>query len=294
MRPVLFELPVLELPIYGYGFMLGLSFLAGWMLCMRFLAAERFDEKLSERTLLVLILSSLVGARLLHVITNPTDFADAPWRALFLWEGGLVAYGGFLGASLGTYLYLRRQGQSFWRFADACVPSTALGLGITRLGCFLRGCCFGQPAELSPLAVTFPRHSPAWETQVAAGLIPDSAATSLPVYPTQIFESLLGFVVLGVLLWLRPRKRFQGQLVLTLAALYAVGRFLLEFIRADPERGAWLGLSTSQWIGLLLLGLLFPLYRLLRDRPLVSPSVESAPPASRSRTKRKRKRRKRR
>lgn len=115
------------------------------------------------------------------------------------------------------------------------------------MGCFLGGCCFGAPHD-GPLSVSFPAWSPASEAQWRSGLLAHPSAHSLPVHPAQLYEALGCLVLAGYLyFWREPRKRFDGQVMLETLAGYAVLRFGLEFLRAD-DRGALLGLSTSQWI----------------------------------------------
>jgi phosphatidylglycerol:prolipoprotein diacylglycerol transferase len=119
-----------------------------------------------------------------------------------------------------------------------------LGLGLTRIGCFLAGCCHGARTDL-PWGVRFPAGSP------ASRVFGDMASPSPPVHPTQLYESALGFGLLALALWLLPRRRFSGQVFLLVTGLYAVARFFLEFIRADDDRGTvWGLLSTSQFISL--------------------------------------------
>ncbi len=206
---------------------------------------------------------------------------------LALRSGGLVAYGGFLGGLLGSIVFLRRNNLSLWKWADAAVPSLATGLMITRLGCYMYGCDFGKPLGAGAPGVlrrlgTFPhwaddRGAPAWQQHVALGFgsterdcverfhgdwryhadshqwlchIDRHAHASVPVHPTQLYESLTGLTIFVVLMWLWKRRKFEGQIFLAFGALYGFARSALEIIRDDHERGSFAGLSTSQLIGL--------------------------------------------
>jgi phosphatidylglycerol:prolipoprotein diacylglycerol transferase len=168
------------------------------------------------------------------------------------WNGGLTYYGGFIGATLGAWFLLRRDRFPFWKAADiagVCIP---IGLGFGRMGCLLAGCCFGAPAK-SALGLVFPPDSPASEWQGNHGLIESKFLPSLPVHPTQLYESAASFgIALFCLLYVHGRKRYDGQVFFVFVALYAVARFLIEFVRSD-DRGGLFGLSTSQLIGLGLL-----------------------------------------
>jgi phosphatidylglycerol:prolipoprotein diacylglycerol transferase len=124
-----------------------------------------------------------------------------------------------------------------------------IGLGFGRMGCLLAGCCFGHRSE-SPFAMSFPPHSPASEAQFKVQELTSAAEWSHPVQPMQIYESAMSLAIAAFcLLYVHGRKRYDGQVFVAFVALYAAGRFTLEFFRAD-DRGGILGLSTSQLIGL--------------------------------------------
>ena len=158
--------------------------------------------------------------------------------------------------SLGSLFYLRQNRIPLLPWADVAVPSLASGLMITRIGCYLFGCDFGRPlAENSPAWLktlgTFPKWapgllhegnpsegSPAWAQHVKQKLIDSSAPTSLPVHPTQIYESLVGLGLLVLLLTARRRQKFRGEIFLLFTFAYGVCRYLLEILRDDAERGS--------------------------------------------------------
>jgi phosphatidylglycerol:prolipoprotein diacylglycerol transferase len=185
---------------------------------------------------------------------------SAPWtfsgcfQWAFFWAGGLTYYGGFIGASLAAIPLLRRDRFPFWKAADVAGIGIALGLCFGRMGCLLAGCCFGAECDL-PWALRFPAESPASEHQRDVHLLPSAGYPSLPVHPTQIYESAACLGIAAVLwLWVEPRKRYDGQVFAAFVALYATVRFALELLRRDA-RGALLGLSTSQLIGIGLLAI---------------------------------------
>lgn len=170
------------------------------------------------------------------------------WAWARFWAGGLTYYGGFLGAGLAAWFLLRADRFPFWKAADMAGMVVPVGLGFGRLGCVLAGCCFGRPWD-SSLALVFPPGSAASEAQHRAGQLASAYAPSLPVHPTQLYESAACFALAAFLmLWLHGRKRYDGQLFVTFVGAYAALRFLIELVRAD-DRGGLLGLSTSQLIG---------------------------------------------
>jgi phosphatidylglycerol---prolipoprotein diacylglyceryl transferase len=193
-------------------------------------------------------------------ICGPEDGLCYPQRDCFrwlkFWAGGLTVLGGLLGCGVFAWFYLKRVGISAAKMMDLGGYGIFLGLAIGRLGCWGAGCCFGDVCEIEWLAVQFPTGSLAYqhhyETHYEALRAQWSAGVqaSLPVYPTQLISSLNALMIFLIAYFVvRPRKRFDGQVMLTSAILYGFTRFGIEFMRADA-RGGFGALSTSQWIGI--------------------------------------------
>lgn len=188
------------------------------------------------------------------------------------WAGGLTYYGGLLGASAAAWFLLRRDRFPFWKAADMAGFAVPLGLAFGRIGCLMAGCCFGARCDL-PWAVSFPWASAASEEQFRDHLLPSSRAWSLAVHPTQLYESAAALAISSVcLLVVHPRKRYDGQVFAVFIALYAAVRFLIETVRND-DRGGFLGLSTSQLLGLGLLALALLIHFVRGRRPSDAPQV---------------------
>jgi phosphatidylglycerol:prolipoprotein diacylglycerol transferase len=244
--------------IHSYGFFLALSFLAGILLARpraerRGIPAERVDD-----VALVVIVASILGARAMYVLTHLDQFHGRFLDVFRTWEGGLVLYGGAVPAVLLGMWFLRRWGVDAWHGADAIAPSMALGLGFTRIGCFLSGCCFGAPTSL-PWGCTFPPES------YAGYLNPDT-----PLHPAQLYDSAAGFLMCALLLRMDRRPLPKGFLFLTFLAMYGVERFLIDFVRSY-ESSAFpvpsVHLTYNQWISLGVVALaLVRLARLRRVR----------------------------
>jgi phosphatidylglycerol---prolipoprotein diacylglyceryl transferase len=207
------------LTIYWYGVLVALGFLAGlWTASRR---APRHG--LRAETILDagpwLLLGAVVGSRALYVINNwQADFAGKPfWNILNLRQGGLVFYGGLIGAALATLLYLRLKKLPIWKVADALAPSIALGAFFGRLGCFMNGCCYGRPTDL-PWAVHFP---------------PDHDTKGAGVHPVQLYDALCNLALYAGLAWLYRRKRFDGQVMAVHLMCYALLRSFVELFRND-------------------------------------------------------------
>lgn len=248
MHPVLLALPF-GLRVYAYGTMLCLSVLVGRYVALRLAVRAGLDPKLMDRCCLWTMAAALAGARLAFVATNPEAF-DSVLDVLRWWKGGLVAYGGFIGGFAGSLAFCRAQGIPFLEWADCATPSLGIGLMVTRIGCFLGGCDFGRPWN-GPLAVSFPAGSPAFLEQTLLGLLPAGAARSLSVHPTQLYESLVGLVLLIVVMAARRRRRTAGEPFAVFVLGYAVLRYLVEILRADSQRGFVGPFSTSQFLAMI-------------------------------------------
>ncbi|MEQ9324141.1 MAG: prolipoprotein diacylglyceryl transferase, partial [Polyangiaceae bacterium] len=199
----------------------------------------------------VTAVAAVVMSRVLYILTNLDEF-QSPADYFSMRSGGLVAYGGFIGGYLGSWAYLKSKKIRLMPWADVAVPSLASGLAITRIGCYLFGCDFGKPLSANApgwlkTAGTFPHWddgtlpdgagSPAWVEHVRTRGLDPLAEHSLPVHPTQLYESLVGLALLALLLWARKKQRFRGQIFFLFTFSYGVCRFLLEILRDDPERG---------------------------------------------------------
>jgi phosphatidylglycerol:prolipoprotein diacylglycerol transferase len=271
MRPVLFYIPVVHLPIFSYGVMLGLSLIVGWYIVLGLCERDGMDREEMGRLYVATAIGSVTGSRVLYVLTNLDSFRDNVLNVFALWSGGLVAYGGFIGGLLTGIVYCRAKGIRLLAWADCVVPSLGTGLACTRIGCLLAGCDFGKPAEHLRWAVTFPQSSPAWTEQLQQHLIDKVALRSLPVHPTQIYEALIGLALFGLVMLVRRYRTFSGQMFIAFSVGYGILRYLVEELRADDQRGEIGPFSTSQFIGivssLLAIGLFVYLYRIYKKDP---------------------------
>jgi phosphatidylglycerol:prolipoprotein diacylglycerol transferase len=256
----------IRLPLHTYGLLVATAFIVGIWLARREARRRGQDpERISDLSFWIL-LAALAGSRIFFVFVNWDDYFGAgrlvstPFgripRLLALWQGGLVFYGGFIGAALTGFWYMRRHRMRFFEHADTLIPSLAFGHFLGRLGCFSAGCCWGEVAGRPlPFLVRFPPQSLAYQTFAGRPhpehfLAPDRLAT-LPLFPVQLYESfgeLAIFIALVVLV--RPRKKFHGQVLATWLLLYAVLRTVVELFRGDVERGVYFGLGAGQWTSL--------------------------------------------
>jgi phosphatidylglycerol---prolipoprotein diacylglyceryl transferase len=228
VHPIAFQLG--SLTIHSYGVMVALGFLAGlWTASRRALREGVTAEKIIDLGPW-LIIGAILGARTLYVVSYwQESFAGRPIMDVFkVWNGGLVYYGGLVGASLASMVYVRLKGLRLWTIADIIAPSIALGSVFGRIGCLLNGCCYGRPCSL-PWAIRFPADNP---------LHPPT----YPVHPTEVYDALLNLCLYAGLAWLYRRKKFNGQVFGVYLVGYAVLRSFVELFRGDyPASQHYLG-----------------------------------------------------
>lgn len=217
MHPIAFKLGTLS--VHWYGVLVATGFLVGlWTAARRGLLHGLRPEYVSDSGPWMII-GSILGARALYVATYwKESFAGRPLSEIFMiHHGGLVFYGGFIGAVLAILIYCRVRKIAVWKLADALAPSIALGYVFGRLGCLMNGCCYGRACSL-PWGIKYPA---------------DSDSPHFPVHPTQIYDSLLSLATYAFLAWLFRRKKFDGQVFAAYLVCYAFTRSFVESFRGD-------------------------------------------------------------
>ncbi len=210
MIPILFHLGPFS--VRSYGVMLVISFLAGTFWTLKSAARRGIPEERIFSLVGWILLSSIAGARLHFVLAHPSSFGN-PLDFFRIWEGGLTLYGGLIAAIAVSYLYLRRHAVPFLPVADAVAPALALGEGITRIGCFLNGCCFGSPCS-GAICVRYPDSSYAAQS-----------LGNVPIYPAQLFLSG-AMILLFLILWRLDKRRLATGVLL---GLYLAGQGLARY-----------------------------------------------------------------
>lgn len=255
MHPVLFE--VGGLTIYSYGVLLAAAYLLG----LQFALVRARQRGLNSQRVMDLgiwiIISALIGAKLLLLIVNFRQFTANPADLLNLARSGGVFYGGLIAAVVVALLYMRRHSLPLWTTTDVFAPGIALGHIVGRLGCLLAGCCFGKPADVS-WAITF--------TDPAA-MANAGTPLGVPLHPTQLYDAGAELLILAFLLAFERRGRpFPGRTFWSYMLLYGVSRFIVEIYRGDDRGVLFDALSTSQFVSLLLVPLSIVMLILLSRR----------------------------
>lgn len=203
--------------ISSFGVFIAIAFMVGLYFARIEMARRKIDPDIAYDLVIVLAITSLIGARTFYVVGHWNDYYAAnPYDIIAIWKGGLIFYGGLLGGALGTFALARYRKIDIMRLADCLAAPLSIGVAIGRIGCFLYGCCFGV-ASTSFFALHFPGN----------GL----AGTYIP---TQLVEMVWGFAMFGAIyLWLERKFEFKtdGSVFLIYLLMYSVGRFFVEFAR---------------------------------------------------------------
>ncbi|MHC4791462.1 MAG: prolipoprotein diacylglyceryl transferase, partial [Planctomycetota bacterium] len=223
----------------SYALMLTIAFLAGTILAVR--RAKRYGIQPREVIKLVniIIIASIVGSRILFVLENLKVYSENLLSILFIWQGGFSYNGALFLSLVCTFLWLRRKKISVGKMLDVLAPAIALGFFFVRIGCFLNGCCFGTPTEMS-WGVIFPPSSPAGQVY-----------ENIKIHPTQLYSSFSGLISFFLLLRLEKKIQFaevSGLLFLSFLTLSALWRFIIEFFRYQGHDSTKVGWFTEAQI----------------------------------------------
>jgi len=223
-------------------------------IALRLAAHDRVSQKHTARAIACAYLGALAGGYVFEAVRAlPLALASGSWRPVL--HPGRAAYGGLLAAIVAAALYLMAARQSIVAFFDRIAVGAGLSFAFVRTGCFLAGCDYGLPTA-HPWGVRFPPGSLAALDHVRRGFVPQGAP-SLPVHPTQLYEAALGLLAAALAAIPIMRGRREGRAFAVFLGVYAAGRFAVEFLRGDQDRGHAIGLSTAQWVSLAITMALF-------------------------------------
>jgi phosphatidylglycerol:prolipoprotein diacylglycerol transferase len=254
MHPVLFEL--FGYSLHMYWVMGSIGYVLGTWLVVKELERNGMDRRLIFGLVWRVLVGGYLGALLLETIVhwehywrpcfdyegynqlNPGPPLSGPycWEPLSLLGGGGVFYGSFLGGLVVVWSFTRQHQLSLLKTADAFGPTLAIVQLFGRLGCFAGGCCWGKPTDLA-WGVQFPRTSIVFFDHLKKGLVGARDTHSLPVHPTQLYDSACGLLLFFVLYWVARHKRYDGQVLICWLFLYPLMRTIVELFRGDEYRG---------------------------------------------------------
>lgn len=232
-----------KIPVYGLlggiGVVLGIVYL---------LVACRVRKKSFDNAIYVYIwacLFAMLGAKLLYLIVESGnivrlisggEYSLKEIASAFM-LGGFVFYGGLFGALFGAWLASRYFSLPALEQINLCIPVVPLIHGFGRIGCHLVGCCYGVGySGVFSIAYESSNYAP----------------NGVGLFPVQLCEAVFDFILFGVMLVFMLKKKHEDKFVYIYLIAYSVVRFSLEFLRGDARRGSFIGLSTSQWISILM------------------------------------------
>ena len=277
--------------LHSWGLMVTLAFVAAFVVAHLRAPRVGVDPDRLVPLYLVLTVSGMVGARLLHFVFAEPGVLSADPLAFFSPDrGGWAFYGGAIGGTLGGVAYAAAKKLPVLKLADVLSPTIMLGYAIGRIGCLLAGCCHGGlcPAPVRGTLLSLP-HGDILSVQgapfVALLFEPGVGVGSLRgqvLFPSQLLEIGTGLLLFGLLslAWARWR-RFDGQILAMLLVFYALARSFAEQFRGDAVRGLHavgpVTLSTSQLVSGGMVVLAAVLVALLARRG-VAPEQPFVPP----------------
>jgi phosphatidylglycerol:prolipoprotein diacylglycerol transferase len=265
MHPILFEFG--GFTIYSYGVLLAAAYLLGLQFALIRARLRGLDRERVMDLGIWIIISALVGAKLLLLVVDYRPFLANPRTIVDLLRSGGVFYGGLIAAVTVALAYIWRHRMPMWTTTDVFAPGIALGHVVGRLGCLLAGCCFGRPTSV-PWAISF--HDPnAFATS--------GTPLGVSLHPTQLYEAGAEALILVFLLAFERRGRpFPGRTFWSYMLLYGISRFIIEFYRGDPRGTVFDALSTSQFVSVILVPLSVVMLVLLsrRDDPSTSAAAQ--------------------
>ncbi len=219
------------LTVYTYGFFSALAMLLVYAVSLSRAEAKGFSKDFISDFIFWVFVAGIAGARLEYVLQNGAEFQSHPLTALWIWQGGLVWYGGMIAATLTGWGLAHFRRQKIAKLADFLAPVLALAHGVGRIGCFFNGCCGGK------ILFGFQQ-------------------------PVQLYESVGLFLLAGILFWMSKRPLKAGSVFVSYLACYGLLRFLLEFWRQGQTILA--GLTVPQWISVGLIVLSGVLWKKLK------------------------------
>ncbi|SEK66594.1 phosphatidylglycerol:prolipoprotein diacylglycerol transferase [Butyrivibrio sp. ob235] len=231
--------------LHMYGLMIAVGFLAALMIVLKRGKKKGLSEDTIYGIFYCAIIGGLLGCRLLFYIV---EFPNILKNPSILWDfaNGYVVYGGIIGGTLTSLIYVKTRHEEFLRYFDVVMPAVAIAQGFGRIGCFCAGCCYGAETT-SPFHVVF-THS-------------DFAPNGVQLIPTQLMSSAGDFLIGLFLIWYSGKTDVKGRTASMYLILYGVGRFIIEFFRAD-YRGSLGVFSTSQIISFVIVAIGAGMYAL--------------------------------
>lgn len=260
MRVVLFTIGDFELRSYGVVVALAVVLAYG---VAQYLAKDTPYRKHVPNVLVYALFAAIIFARIWHVFFFQWPYYSNNLSEIFaIWNGGISILGALIGGFIAIAVFCRIHRISFWEFSDLLAPAIILGQAIGRIACLLNGDAFGSPTG-TEFGLVYPEGTMAYDEY-----------GSQPLWPAEVWEGQWDFIVFAILITMKNRKWPQGFLFLSYNLMYAIGRFMLEYLRGDSARYAW-NWTAGQWTSgiVVLVSLILMLYLTLRYKRITENSL---------------------
>lgn len=209
--------------IYTYGLIVAIAFLVGLWFSLREAKRKGINTDIVQGLVFYIILGAIVGSRLFYVLPRWSSYSEDILSIFMLWKGGLAFYGGFIGAIIAGFIFLKVKKLKFFKYVDLVTPSIALGHAIGRIACLV-----GDGGHVGKL------------TSLPFGVMVNGELRHL----TALYSFVNLVFLFCLLLYLRKKKFFTGFLFLFYVCYYAFTRFFIDLLRTDPT---FYGLTGTQW-----------------------------------------------
>lgn len=220
--------------VHGYGVMIAIGILVGFYIAEKLADKNGLSKEHVDSLVFTVLITGYLVSKLTYVLVNFSDFLKNPMAVLG--SSGWVVMGGLIGGVLGAYGYCKIKKIDFFAYFNLFMPEVALAQAFGRIGCFFAGCCYGLETD-SHLSLVFPKGS--------------LAPSGVHLIPTQLISSFGDFVLFVILYKIYTNDETKKETSAWYVILYSVGRFLVEFLRGDIERGSIGILSTSQFLSVI-------------------------------------------
>lgn len=225
------------LSVSPHGIGIAVGFLLGVQIFLPEARRKGIDEERVYQIAFRAAIGSLIGTRLAYVVNHLGDYLDDPMAIVKVWEGGISLLGGIFGAIIACLPLARKLGVNAWKGLDAAAPGVALGIIVGRIGDLVVGDHLGKP------------------TSFFLGYVCNGADTASPcvaplgqaVHQTALYDLIFTVGLLGLLLVLRRKPRYDGFIIIVFGAWYGTARLVEDFLREDLRR---FGLTGSQMTAL--------------------------------------------
>ncbi|ADU31814.1 prolipoprotein diacylglyceryl transferase [Evansella cellulosilytica] len=249
LNPVAFELG--PLTVYWYGLLIGVGAALAYLLANHEAKKRGFPKDMFADLLIFAVPAAIVGARLYYVIFRWEHYAHDPIKAFAIWEGGLAIHGALIGAVVVAVIFAKKRGYSFWKIADIAAPSILLGQAIGRWGNFMNQEVYGGEVSRAFLE----------NLMLPEFIINQMYINGAYYHPTFLYESLWNLLGVAFLLYLRRVNLRRGEMFITYAIWYSVGRGVIEMIRTDNL--LFFGIRTAVVVSIITIigGIILAIYR---------------------------------